>query len=183
MITLMITAQASKRHVGELFQREPTSSGNCRRDGPALGMLRPMTTGSAGYSGTPLVRKLGIKPDHTVLLEAAPSGFELDGIRASRRATRETYDVILAFAPDQAQLAQQLDKLKRRIFPAGALWIAWPKRASGIPTDLTENAIRDQALPLGLVDVKVCAVDEVWSGLKLVWRKENRNGSERTAGP
>jgi hypothetical protein len=129
---------------------------------------------TAGYSGTPLPHKLGIRPGHAVLLASAPTGFELEGVTASRRATRGTYDVILAFANDQAQLAQHLDSHKQRIFPAGALWIAWPKRSSGIPTDLTENGIRDQALPLGLVDVKVCAVSDVWSGLKLVWRRENR---------
>lgn len=129
---------------------------------------------SPGYAGTPLPQKLGVKPDHAVLLASAPAGFELDGVRVNRRATRPTYDVILAFAYDQAQLARHLDNLKRRVFPAGALWIAWPKRGSGLPTDLTENSIRDHALPLGLVDVKVCAVDDVWSGLKLVWRRENR---------
>jgi hypothetical protein len=138
---------------------------------------------SPGYSGTPLPQKLGIRPGHAVLLVAAPAGFELEGVQASRRATRATYDVVLAFANDQARLAQHLDSHKQRIFPAGALWIAWPKRSSGIPTDLTENGIRDQALPLGLVDVKVCAISDVWSGLKLVWRTEHRKNAEKTAGP
>jgi hypothetical protein len=131
----------------------------------------------AGYSGTPLHRKLGIVPESRVLLDGAPSGFDLDvpaGVRLSRRPGSGPYDVIVCFCPDRARLVRRWEALHPLTTPAGALWIAWPKRASGLPTDLDENVVRDHALAHGRVDVKVCAVDETWSGLKHVIRKENR---------
>jgi hypothetical protein len=132
----------------------------------------------AGYSGTPLHRKLGITPDSTVLLDGAPPGFAIDGIpdgvRLARRPGPGPYDVILCFCPDRARLVRRWPALHALTTPAGALWIAWPKRASGLPTDLDGNVVRDHALAHGRVDVKVCAVDDTWSGLKNVIRKTDR---------
>jgi hypothetical protein len=131
-----------------------------------------------GYSGKTLAAKLGIKPEHAVLLDNGPAGFTIeglpDGIRPATRAGRTEYDVVLAFCPDRARLAKRLPLLLERTTTAGMIWIAWPKRSSGVPTDLDENGVRDIALPLGVVDVKVCAVDATWSGLKLVRRLANR---------
>lgn len=136
-----------------------------------------MTT-TAGYSGTPLPRKLGIKAEDRVLLDRAPEGFDLPGLPSGatvhRRAGRGPHPVVLAFVSSRADLADRLPSLMTKIPRDGALWIAWPKRASKVPTDMTENVVREIALPEGLVDVKVCAVDETWSGLKLVYRKELR---------
>jgi hypothetical protein len=133
---------------------------------------------TAGYSGTPLVRKLGIKAGHRVLLDGVPDGFVLeglpDGVSVDHRAGPGPYDVVVAFTPDRAALERGLPAHETRIERNGAIWVAWPKRASNVPTDLTEDGVREVALPRGLVDVKVCAVDAVWSGLKLVIRKENR---------
>jgi len=126
----------------------------------------------AGYSGTPLPRKLGIKPGHVVVLVAAPEGFELAGVDARRRLPR-TADVVVAFFTERRALERRIDQLGRVIFPDGGLWIAWPKKASGVATDITEDTLREVALPLGLVDNKVCAIDGTWSGLRLVWRKEH----------
>ena len=103
----------------------------------------------------------------------APDGFAL-GAPHHVRAGNQPYDVVLMFCPDRATLRRRWDATLARTATDGALWVAWPKRASGVPTDLTENAIRDFALPQGVVDVKVCAVDETWSGLKLVRRLANR---------
>lgn len=132
----------------------------------------------AGYSGTPLPRKLGIKPEHRVWLVGAPEGFELaglpPGVQLHRRAGREPYDVILAFFDEQAALRRRFDGLRERLDKAGGLWIAWPKKSSGVPTDLTENVIRDYGLTTGMVDNKVCAVDETWSGLRFVVRLADR---------
>lgn len=132
----------------------------------------------AGYSGTPLARKLGIAAGHSVLLDGAPDGFTIaglpDGIRPHRRAGTGPYDVIVCFCPDAGRLRRRWAALHPRTTPAGALWIAWPKRASGVATDLDENVVREHALAHGRVDVKVCAVDDVWSGLKNVIRKADR---------
>lgn len=131
---------------------------------------------AAGYSGTPLERKLGIKPGHRVLLVAAPHGFTLvpQGAEVHTRAGRRPYDVVLAFVRDRRDLRRRLDALRARITPTGSLWLAWPKRSSGVPTDLDENVLREVVLPTGLVDTKVCAVDETWSGLRFVVRLRNR---------
>ncbi|GAA1586045.1 DUF3052 family protein [Kribbella sancticallisti] len=133
---------------------------------------------TAGYSGKPLAAKLGIKPEHGVVLDNAPAGFVLeglpDGVRLVGRAGRTQYDVVLVFCPDRARLAARLPVLLERTTTAGMIWVAWPKRSSGVPTDLDENGVREIALPLGVVDVKVCAIDATWSGLKLVRRLVNR---------
>jgi hypothetical protein len=135
----------------------------------------------AGYSGTPLVDKLGIKPGARVVILGAPPDFCLelpDGATSGTRLSGHA-DVVLFFTTQRARLERRLDGLGRAIAPAGAVWVAWPKRAAGVVTDMTENVVRDIALPRGLVDTKVCAVDEVWSGLKLVWRVSNRGAPNR----
>jgi hypothetical protein len=132
----------------------------------------------AGYSGTPLVQKLGIKPGHRVALINAPSDFaktlgELpEGARLHRgmpSATRPA-DGVVWFVTARADLWQRISSLRTRMAPTSSLWICWPKKASKLPTDMTENSIRDAALPIGLVDNKVCAVDATWSGLRFVIR-------------
>jgi hypothetical protein len=131
-----------------------------------------------GYSGTPLATKLGLKPATSVLLDGAPDGFDLgalpDGVTVRRRAGTETYPVILCFCPNRDRLLRRWPALHPLTTAAGALWIAWPKRASGIPTDLDEQGVRDHALSHGRVDVKICAIDAVWSGLKNVIRLADR---------
>ena len=136
---------------------------------------------SAGYSGTPLVRKLGIKPDARLGLIAAPDGFDATlgelppGVRDSPAARRPPFDVIVALLrPPIRAGAAPVRRWPRALDPAGGLWIAWPKRASGVRTDVTEDVVRDLGLAAGLVDNKVCAVDEVWSGLRLVYRLRDR---------
>jgi hypothetical protein len=126
-----------------------------------------------GYSGTPLPRKLGIKPDHRVLVLGAPEGFALDDVRVLTTA-RGKADVILSFHDRRADLARRMPKLRTLMEPAAGLWIAWPKRASELPTDLTEDVVRELALEHTLVDNKVCAIDETWSGLRLVIRLRDR---------
>lgn len=139
----------------------------------------------SGYSGTPLAKKLGIKPAAIVLLVNAPDGFEttLDGLPDDAKVSRASSaspgakgaaDVILFFTKGRADFERRLPALTERMKQNGGLWIAWPKKASGIATDMTEDVIREVALPGGLVDNKVCAIDEVWSGLRLVIRVENR---------
>lgn len=135
----------------------------------------------AGYSGTPLPRKLGIKPGHRVALLDAPAGFEatLDGlpygvvIRPGLAADVPT-DVIVLFVTERHELQAHLDEIRRGMAQDGGFWVAWPKRASKVPTDVTEDVVREVALPTGLVDNKVCAINEIWSGLRLVIRRENR---------
>ena len=133
-----------------------------------------MTT--PGYSGRPQAAKLGLKPGQRVWLHQPPDGWVLsdppDGLAGPGPDGQA--DVILAFFTQADEIAAQIGELARRIYPAGALWVAWPRRAAGHRSDITENFIRDQALPIGLVDVKVAAIDEDWSGLRVVWRTENR---------
>ena len=133
----------------------------------------------AGYSGTPLPKKLGIKPESRLAFVGAPHDFdqtlgELPERVEVRARARGPLDVIVFFTTSAAELRRRFDRLAAALDPAGALWVAWPKGSSGVKTDLTENAVRDVALPKGLVDNKVCAIDETWSGLRLVIRKENR---------
>jgi hypothetical protein len=133
---------------------------------------------TAGYSGTPLAKKLGVKEGARVAWLGAPDGFEdllelPDGVQVSRRLGKGL-DVLVQFATSRAELRARLPKLRDAVFPDGAAWISWPKRSSGLPTDITEDTIREDALPLGFVDVKVAAVDGTWSGLKLVVRRELR---------
>jgi hypothetical protein len=133
----------------------------------------------AGYSRKPLHQKLGIKPGQRVAVIGTPSDYEtliggpVAGVRYQDRA-RGKVDIAHCFVTTAATLRAKLPSLMDAIAPDGMIWISWPKRASGVATDLTEDGIRDAALPLGLVDVKVCAVDDTWSGLKLVIRKTNR---------
>jgi hypothetical protein len=133
--------------------------------------------GAAGYSGTPLPRKLGITPDARVALIGAPEGFELGelppGVRLGTRV-REPLDVIVAFYVSRRELERRLPALRRSLDTAGGLWIAWPKRASGVPTDLGDGVVRELGLAAGLVDNKVCAIDGVWSGLRFVYRLVDR---------
>lgn len=132
-----------------------------------------------GYSGTPLPRKLGIREGHEVAFADAPEGFgsalgELpDGVRVKTRA-RGPLDVIVFFTTRRAELERRLPALRRAMDPAGGLWIAWPKRSSGVATDITEDVVRELALANRLVDNKVCAIDETWSGLRLVIRLAER---------
>jgi hypothetical protein len=134
---------------------------------------------TAGYSGTPLAKKLGIIAESRVTVVNEPSEFRSllapipPGV-TFRSSLRGHADVIVMFVTRRAEFERRLDAAGRSIFPAGGLWIAWPKRASKVPTDITEDVVREVALPLGLVDNKVCAIDEVWSGLRVVWRRELR---------
>ena len=139
-----------------------------------------MTAGQAGYSGAPLARKLGIKAGHRVVLDGAPDGWRIPELPAGAELGRGgdgRADVVVAFFREAADLAERLPELGGRIFPGGAVWVAWPRRAAGHTSDILEQTIRDVALPSGLVDVKVAALDHDWSGLRLVWRKELRGGS------
>ena len=129
---------------------------------------------TAGYSGTPLPRKLGVKDGSRVLLDGAPAGFALEGVDAQTRPGSAPYDIVLLFAPDHARLAKRWTPLAKRLTVAGRLWVCWPKRTSGLQTDLSENDVRDYGLGQGLVDVKVCAVDDTWSGLAFVRRLADR---------
>ena len=128
----------------------------------------------AGYSGTPLLKKLGIKDGDRVLVKNAPAGIpaELAAIPTVRFA--RNLDVALLFATSMSQFNAGFAALSASVKPEGMIWAAWPKKSSGIEADLTENANRDTALKTPFVDVKVCAIDETWSGLKLVVRKELR---------
>ncbi|HEY2075237.1 MAG TPA: hypothetical protein VGH53_02770 [Streptosporangiaceae bacterium] len=135
----------------------------------------------AGYPGTPLARKLGIGEGDEVALIGAPERFEdtlgdLPDVASlhTNLADDARYDVIVAFVTQRAELEAELPRLRTRMAPACGLWIAWPKRASRVPTDVTDQVIRDVVLPTGLVDNKVCAIDDTWSGLRLVIRRENR---------
>jgi hypothetical protein len=132
----------------------------------------------AGYSGTPLPKKLGVHAGHRVLLDGAPPDFTLDDLPADvvlhRRPAPGLYDVIVVFCPDLARLRRRWRVLHRLTPPAGALWVAWPKRASGLATDLDETDVREYALANGRVDVKVCAIDDTWSALKHVVRVSER---------
>jgi hypothetical protein len=137
---------------------------------------------SAGYSGVPLPRKLGIREGAKVALIRAPEGFDgllsplPGGVHLIRRLGRDA-DVIVAFVTERSRLEAELDRLRGGMHDGGGLWIAWPKRASGAPTDLTEDVVREIALATGLVDNKVCAIDSTWSGLRLVVRRRDRSGA------
>lgn len=139
----------------------------------------PAKPSTSGYSGTPLAKKLGIGADSTVCVVDAPLDYAallapLPPGAKFRNGASAAVDVAHLFVTRQAALAKQLAALRRKLRPDAALWISWPKKASKQPTDITEDTIRKLALPLGFVDIKVCAVDQTWSGLKLVVRKELR---------
>ena len=133
----------------------------------------------AGYSGTPLPQKLGIKPGLMVVTINAPANYRRllgqipDSVTFSNRVTANSMFVHL-FTSKRNELQRRLSILRDKISDNGAIWVSWPKKSSGISTDVTEDVIREIALPLGFVDIKVCAVDETWSGLKLMIRRENR---------
>ena len=132
------------------------------------------TSRPAGYSGTPLLKKIGIKPAHRIVLTNTPGGFreELGSLPRARRVIKdgspEPADVIIFFAKNHGTLLAGLPKLKGRMALNGMLWAAWPKKASGVDSDLSEDLVRRAGLSHGLVDIKVCAINEVWSGLKFV---------------
>ncbi len=135
---------------------------------------------SVGYSGTPLWKKLGIKSGQTIYLFRPPDKFLvlLEGMPENVRfikAVRNKIDFIHILARSSSELRKALTKYQHKIKDDGMIWVSWYKKASKIPTDVTEDTVREICLPLGLVDIKVCAVDEKWSGLKLVIRKELRN--------
>lgn len=128
---------------------------------------------TAGYTATPLPRKLGVGSDSRVLVDGGPAELDL-GTPVHHRAVAPAYDVILLFALRRARLVQRWAPLSSRLTVAGRLWVCWPKRTSGRQTDLSENDVREYGLARGLVDVKVCAVDETWSGLAFVRRLSDR---------
>jgi hypothetical protein len=140
----------------------------------------------AGYSGTPLPQKLGIKAGARVALVRAPDGFEkelhpLPDNVMLREQARGSQDVVLFFATRRAELERRFATLARSVSPAGGLWIAWPKRTACVATDLSENIVRDVGLEHGLVDNKVCAVDDTWSGLRFVYRLKDRPAAKKAA--
>jgi hypothetical protein len=134
----------------------------------------------AGYSGTPLSKKLGIKPGARLCFVNAPPGYAalLEPLPEDVSIVRDeghALDLVHGFVKWRVDLIELIDLYRTRIKQDGAIWVSWPKKAAKVATDVTEDTVREIALPLGLVDIKVCAVDEVWSGLKLVIRKENRS--------
>lgn len=135
---------------------------------------------SAGYSGKPTWQKLGLEPATRLLLRNAPDGYAtIVGLREqelNRVTPRAAFDVAHVFATSAAALKSEIGALAKRLPAGGVIWVSWPKKAAKVATDITEDTVRAIALPIGLVDIKVCAVDAVWSGLKLVWRRENRAG-------
>ena len=149
-------------------------------------MLRPVSEGraasGAGYSGTPLRKKLGIKPESSVSIVGGP----VPDIAVRATATSAPFDVVLAFVTMAAELRAAIVDWSELITPDGGLWICWPKKAARklVPalaaSDMTEDVVRDVVLPMNLVDNKVCAVDEVWSGLRVVWRVEHRAARRTT---
>ena len=158
-------------------------------------MTEPAGAGAAGYSGTPLAKKVGIKAGHRVLLRHAPAGWRIPGLpqgaAVSRRlsdkagaaesgaaesgaAESGAADITIAFCRSRRQLERDVLELVAALPAGGALWVAWPRRAAGHSCDVTENLLRELLLPLGVVDIKVAALDHDWSGLKFVWRKNRR---------
>ncbi|HEX6358657.1 DUF3052 domain-containing protein [Actinophytocola sp.] len=131
----------------------------------------------AGYSGTPLTKKVGVKPEHTVVLLHAPTGWTLPdlppGVSIEDKLV-DAPDIVIAFYRARDELAVDLPTVVERLTPTSAYWIAWPRKAGGHTSDITENLLRELVLPTGLVDVKVAALDQDWSGLKFLWRKNQR---------
>ncbi|MFF3938255.1 DUF3052 domain-containing protein [Streptomyces phaeofaciens] len=140
---------------------------------------------TGGYSGTPLARKLGVRPGHRLRLRHAPPGWDVpglpDGVDLAPGGPRDA-DVTVAFYRTHADLAAETPALVQDLADDAMLWIAWPRKAAGHVSDLTENGLRDLFLPLGVVDVKVAALGEDWSGLKFVRRKERRGEIHRKQG-
>ncbi len=139
----------------------------------------------AGYSGTPLPRKLGIKAEQYVRLVRAPAAFDLGELPAGVTVSRSDQpsglpDLTLLFCPDRATLERWFGPLKAELGANGTLWVAWQKQANKIPTDIGERGVREHGLAGGLVDVKICAIDSVWSGIKFVYRLSDRPNVSRT---
>ena len=136
------------------------------------------TTPTAGYSGKPLAIKLGLKPGMRVMLRDEPADYwtwcAFDPSLVTRVSAPQAFDFAHVFATERSVLARALKGVAAKLDARGMLWISWPKKSSGMTTDLTEDTLRELALPIGLVDVKVCAVTDVWSALKFVWRRERR---------
>jgi hypothetical protein len=138
----------------------------------------------AGYSGTPLPQKLGIKPGLTVVAINAPTNYRRlldsipEGVTFSDRLNPDS-SFVHVFVRKCSELARKLPVLREKIADTGTVWISWPKKSAGVPADVTEDVVRELALPLGFVDVKVCAIDETWSGLKLMVRRGSRRKSVR----
>ncbi|MBR7827898.1 DUF3052 family protein [Actinospica sp. MGRD01-02] len=143
-------------------------------------MAANSTGTSAGTGTTPLPKKLGIKPGHRVALLNAPGGFAAtlaplpEAVEVVEALDSDSFDVILWFGTERAGLERIVKDVRAVLEPAGGLWIGWPKRASGIPTEVTDDIVREVALPTGLVDNKICAIDAAWSGIRLVVRRELR---------
>jgi hypothetical protein len=131
----------------------------------------------AGYSATPLPKKLGITAGSTLALIGAPPGVvdDLPAAVVVKRQARGPADVVVAFFTERRVFERRIDALARMVFPSGGLWVAWPKQSSGVETSMSESVVREVALPRGLVDNKVCAIDETWTGLRVVWRRERRS--------
>jgi Protein of unknown function (DUF3052) len=133
----------------------------------------------AGYSGTPLAKKLGIKPGATLCAVRAPRNYLAlleplpENVTIARRA-KDNIELVHLFTKSRSELVELLARYRAKIKQDGAIWVSWPKKSSGITSEVTEDTVREVALPMGLVDIKVCAVDDIWSGLKLVIRKEYR---------
>lgn len=148
---------------------------------PHAARQRSNLTDMAGYSGTPLAKKLGIRAGNRVCTLGAPASLEAalepvppDVTLQTSLRGRAAFDVVLLFAKRQADVASRFAALRDRLTPAGGLWVCWPKKASGVPTDLTDAWVREYGLATGLVDNKVCAVDETWSALRFVIRLRDR---------
>jgi hypothetical protein len=151
---------------------------------PARPAGPPARPAPAGYSGTPLHRKLGIAAGHRVLVTRAPAGWDLSLLDPERtahvttrpgRAASTPYDVVVAFCPDRSALEATLAARPGRVSDHGRLWVCWPKKSSGVATDLDETTVRELGLTSGIVDVKVCAVDATWSGLCFMTRVRDRS--------
>jgi hypothetical protein len=145
-----------------------------------------MSPESAGYSGTPLVRKLGFRPGARVYLINPPKGYldllgaDAQGIEFSQ-SPQPPEEFVHLFVTRRSELSRQLARLREQVSDQAIVWVSWPKRSSAIHSDITDQVIRDVALPLGFVDTKVCAVDQVWSGLKLMIRRSERKSPARAA--
>ncbi|MFZ0665869.1 MAG: DUF3052 domain-containing protein [Acidimicrobiales bacterium] len=142
-----------------------------------------MPTQPAGYSGTPLAKKLGIKPSHSVLFVGAPGGWSIpdlpDDVAVDNRpkptdASVASADVVIAFFGSADRMTSARSAIAKNLRSDSALWVAWPRKAAGHPSDISDQLVRETFLPMGIVDVKVAALDNDWSGLKFVWRLENR---------
>lgn len=134
---------------------------------------------AVGYSGTPLAKKLGVKEASTLAVLNEPAGFRdwlapLPEAVKLRKSIGRSPDVVVLFAKRRVQIQRRIEEAASGVFPDGSIWIGWPKKSSKVATDITEDVVREIALPLGLVDTKVCAISEIWSGLRVVWRKELR---------